>query len=63
MIEQTREEREAAYMRMTKKKLIQMLMNNQDAITDLIHRRSPRWQGRAEAGLDRQLGHNENNLV
>jgi len=63
MIEQTREEREVTYMRMTKKKLIQMLMNNQDAITDLIHRRSPRWRGRPEAGLDKQLGHNENNLV
>jgi arsenate reductase-like glutaredoxin family protein len=51
VIEQTREEREAMYMKMTKKKLIQMLMNNQDAITDLIHTRSTRWQERTGAEL------------
>jgi len=51
VIEQTREEREAMYMKMTKKKLIQMLMSNQDAITDLINRRSPRWQDRAGAEI------------
>jgi len=51
VIEQTREEREAMYMKMTKKKLIQMLMNNQDAIADLIHKRSTRWQERTGAEL------------
>jgi len=72
--EQTREEREVMYMKMTKKKLIQMLMHNQDAITNLfdllqdkldedflnlIHRQSTRWQDRAGAGLGGQSGRTE----
>jgi len=59
VVEQTREEREAIYLKMTKKKLVEMLMNNQDAITNLIQRKygqSTRWQDRAGAGLGGKLG-------
>ena len=45
IIQQTREERIAMYMKMTKREIVEMLLNNQDAVSIFQQGQSPAPRG------------------